>query len=135
MCVLTPQMVLRLPRREVLVSWDPLIAWVLHTQQVLSKCALAPLTGVHLALWMARVSCVSCLLILLFVLHSPASPVFPPPIFPLPTLTLCAHLCVCEGVSVPAIGTCQIRPVSVLPSSELTGAFPQMFPHKPLLMG
>ena len=25
-CVLTPQVVLRLPTREVLVSWDPLIA-------------------------------------------------------------------------------------------------------------
>ena len=92
------------------------------------------------ALWTAWLSSVSCLLILLFPFHSPASPIFPPPVFSLPTLVLCAHVCVCVcvcvcvrgQVSVPTIAfwTCQICPVSVLPSSELTGAFPHELLYK-----
>ena len=58
-----------------------------------------PLVSVH---WLHRLgsrsmdcclSCISCLLILLFAFHSPASPIFPPPMFSLPTLALCTHVC------------------------------------------
>lgn len=41
MYIFTSQLVLRLSTIEVVVSWDPLIAQTLHTQQTLSKRALA----------------------------------------------------------------------------------------------
>ena len=66
--------------------------------QALSKRVLPLLTGSRsVDCWL---SCIPHLPILLFALHSPASPIFPPPMFSLPTSALCAHLCVCEGAGI-----------------------------------
>ena len=65
--------------------------------QALSKCTLPLLTGPRsVDCWL---SCIPHLPILLFAFHSPASPIFPPPVFSLPASALCAHLCVCEGAA------------------------------------
>lgn len=64
---------------------------------------------------------VSCLLTFFFAFHALASS---PPIFPLPTLALCAHMCTREGSAClsPSFPLGPIRFIlSVLPSSELTG--------------
>ena len=120
------------PRDQTHVSYVSCSGrWVLYHwshQQALSKCALAPPTGVQIYGLLLELYFLSSHSSLCFsfscITHISSSNVFT-------SYFGSVHTCVyVRGlVSVPTIvfWTCQICPVSVLPSSELTGAFLHKF--------